>query len=79
MRDLLQSNSFIRVRTDHPSHKAGKDGTIIKDYGQHGVLMMFYGIDRRGRIQKIGRDLGVPQIWQPWELDLASLKARPGN
>lgn len=64
-----KSGTFIRVKENHPSSRAGTDGMVIQDMGEEGIGMIF-GFDRYNENQHL-QCVGT-ELWQRDELDLES-------
>jgi hypothetical protein len=66
----IASGSFIRVRADHPSFRAGKDGMVHEDMGDE--IALTFGFDRYNESQ--GCHCVGPELWSKFELDLGSVE-----
>lgn len=66
---VLASGSFVRVRADHPSFRAGKDGMVIEDAGSS--VGLYFGYDRHCQAQDV-ICVGT-ELWDKAELDLSSV------
>lgn len=68
---LYTSGQFIRVKNDHPSSRAGKDGMVFHDEIEgETTLSMVFGFDRASQRQDV-QCVG-PEIWDKSELDLTT-------
>lgn len=64
----LDRGTFVRVRADHGSTRAGKDGLVWEDYGAE--LALTFGRDRYNDDQDV-QCVG-PEMWGKAELDLTT-------
>lgn len=67
----LCRGQFVQIRPDHPNPRvAGKDAFITDVVLPEGIGLQF-GYDRWGKHQ--GVVCVGTELWQPWELDLATI------
>jgi hypothetical protein len=67
----MKSGQFIRVRSDHDSPRAGKDGMVYDNQDDGHQVALIFEFDRHNCAQEV---ICVgPELWSHDELDLSTL------